>query len=226
VEQVTLGELGIIHGAKPGAVVIDCGTIPPATTRRIGAALRVAGVHLLDAPVSGGVAGAEAGTLSMMVGGKAEVFERVKPVLGCVGKTLVYMGESGAGQVAKACNQLTLVVALQGIAEAMVLARANGVDFRPVCDALMRGLAASKMLEVFGPRMIDRQFVAGLDAGLHHKDVHIVLECARESRAAVPAAALAAQMFNAVMAQAGARWDSAAMLKVVEEVSGLSGPAG
>jgi 2-hydroxy-3-oxopropionate reductase len=221
-----LGELGIIHGAKPGAVLIDCGTVPPASARRIAAALRVAGVELLDAPVSGGVPGAEAGTLSMMVGGKPDVFERMKPVLACVGKTLVYMGESGAGQVAKACNQLTLVVALQGIAEAMVLARANGVDFRPVRDALMKGLAASKMLEVFGQRMIERKFVAGLDAGLHHKDVHIVLECARETNCAVPGAALAAQMLNAVMAQTGARWDSAAMLKVVEEASGISGSPG
>jgi 2-hydroxy-3-oxopropionate reductase len=223
VEQVTLGEFGIIQGANSGAVVIDCGTIPPQTTRGIAAALRMAGVELLDAPVSGGEAGAAAATLSIMVGGNREVFERMRPVLSGVGKTLVYMGESGAGQVAKACNQLTLVVALQGIAEAMIFARANGVDFRPVRDALMSGLAASKMLEVFGQRMLDRQFVAGLDAGLHHKDVHIVLQCAQESKTAVPAGALAAEMFNALMAQPGAKWDSAAMLKVVEEASGFPG---
>jgi len=226
VEQVTVGDAGIIQGARPGTVVIDCGTIPPATARRIGAVLRAAGVEMLDAPVSGGAPGAQAGTLSIMVGGKADVFERMKPVLGCVGSTLVYMGEAGAGQVAKACNQLILVVAIQGIAEAMVLARANGVDFRPVREALMKGLAASKMLEVFGQRMIDRQFAASLSAGLHHKDVHIVLECAREARAAVPAAALAAQTFNAVMAQPGEKWDSAAVLRVVEEASGQLGQSG
>jgi 2-hydroxy-3-oxopropionate reductase len=221
VEAVALGEGGIIRGAKPGTVVIDCGTIPPETTRRIAADLRAAGVELLDAPVSGGEQGAIAGTLSIMAGGKPEVFERMKPVLGCVGQTLVYVGDSGAGQVAKACNQLTLIVTLQGIAEAMVFARANAVDFRPVFDALMKGLAGSRMLEVFGRRMLERQFVAGLDASLHHKDVHIVLQCAQASKTAVPGAALAAQMLNALMAQPGVKWDSAGVLKVVEEMSGF-----
>jgi 2-hydroxy-3-oxopropionate reductase len=225
-EQVVLGELGVIDGVKPGSVVIDCATMPPETVRRVAAELHLAGVDLLDAPVSGGEPGAIAGTLSIMIGGKPEVFEHMRPVLGVVGKTLVYIGPSGAGQVAKACNQLTLVVALQGIAEAMVLARASGVDFAPVHSALMKGLAAGRMLEVFGPKMIERQFLNGPMASLHHKDAHIVLECARESRCAVPALALAAQTFNAVMAQPGGPWTLAAVLKAVEEASGFPGRAG
>jgi 2-hydroxy-3-oxopropionate reductase len=222
VEDVTLGEAGIIHGARRGSVVIDCSTIPPQTTRRISAALGQAGVELLDAPVSGGEPGAVAGTLSIMVGGKREVFERMQPLLGCVGKTLVYVGESGAGQVTKACNQLTLVVAIQGIAEAAVFARANGVDFQPVWEALTKGLAASRMLDLIGPRMMQRQFDAGVDARLHHKDAHIILQCAQESKTYVPGAALAAEAFNALLNLGGERrWDAAAIVKVMEEMSGF-----
>lgn len=221
VEAVVLGEAGIIGGAKKGSVVIDCSTIAPATTRRVSAALRAAGVEMLDAPVSGGEPGAIAGTLSIMVGGKADVFERMKPLLNCIGKTLVYIGESGAGQVAKACNQLTLVVAIQGIAEAATFARANGVDFQPVLEALEKGLAGSRMLEVVGPRMVERQFDAGVDARLHHKDAHIVLQCAQESNAYVPGAALAAEAFNALMNLGeDRRWDSAAIVKVIAAMSG------
>jgi 2-hydroxy-3-oxopropionate reductase len=223
VEQVVLGPDGIIHGAKQGAVVIDCSTISPATTRRIAQMLAKKGVELMDAPVSGGEKGAIEGTLSIMVGGKPEVFERMKPVLGCVGRTLVHVGDSGAGQVAKAANQLALIVTIQGIAEAMVFARANGVDFRPVWEALTKGFAGSRMLEIVGQRMIEQRFVMGLDASLHLKDSLIVLQCAHESRTAVPGAALAAQAFNALFARPGVRWDSAAILKVVEDMSGFPG---
>jgi 2-hydroxy-3-oxopropionate reductase len=223
VEAVALGDAGIIYGAAPGTTVIDCSTIDAATTRRVAAELRVAHVHLLDAPVSGGEAGAVAGTLSIMIGGEEQVFERMRPVLGCVGKTLVYIGPSGSGQIAKAANQLALVVTIQGIAEAMVYARANGVDFRPVWQAMMKGVAGSRMLEVVGQRMINREFVMGIDASLHHKDAHIVLQTAQASRTAVPGAALAAQAFNALFARPGVKWDSAAILAVLEEMNGQKG---
>jgi 2-hydroxy-3-oxopropionate reductase len=223
VEAVALGDAGIINGAAPGTTVIDCSTIDAATTRRVAAELRVAHVHLLDAPVSGGEAGAVAGTLSIMIGGEEQVFERMRPVLGCVGKTLVYIGPSGSGQIAKAANQLALVVTIQGIAEAMVYARANGVDFRPVWQAMMKGVAGSRMLEVVGQRMMNREFVMGIDASLHHKDAHIVLQTAQASRTAVPGAALAAQAFNALFARSGVKWDSAAILAVLEEMNGQKG---
>jgi len=222
VEQVILGADGLIQGAKPGAVVIDCSTIPPATTRRIAKALLERGIEMLDAPVSGGEKGAIEGTLSIMVGGEAGVFERMQPILGCVGKTLVYIGESGAGEVAKAANQLALIVTIQGIAEAVVFARANGVDFKPVWEALTKGFAGSRMLEIIGQRMLDQQFVMGIDASLHLKDSLIVLQCAHESRTAIPGAALAAQAFNALFARPGVKWDSAAILKVMEEMNGAA----
>jgi 2-hydroxy-3-oxopropionate reductase len=221
VEHVVLGEGGIAEGAKPGTVIIDCGTIPPDTSRRICKELRARGMEMLDSPVSGGETGARAGTLSIMVGGDAAAFERMQPVYRCMGKTIIHMGESGSGQVAKACNQLTLVVMIQGIAEAMLFARANGVDFKPIWEALMKGFAGSRMLDVFGTRMMNREFVAGLPAALHHKDIHIVLENAQATKTALPAAAIAAQAFNALMAQDGERWDSAAILKVMEEMSGF-----
>ena len=222
VEQVILGADGVIQGAKPGAVVVDCSTIPPATTRRIAKALLERGIEMLDAPVSGGEKGAIEGTLSIMVGGKAGVFERIQPILGCVGKTVVYIGESGAGEVAKAANQLALIVTIQGIAEAVVFARANGVDFKPVWEALTKGFAGSRMLEIIGQRMLDQQFVMGIDASLHLKDSLIVLQCAHESRTATPGAALAAQAFNALFARPGVKWDSAAILKVMEEMNGAA----
>ena len=221
VEEVVLGRDGIVHGARGGSVVIDCSTIPTATIRKVGMALRERQIELLDAPVSGGEPGAVAGTLSIMVGGDEAVFERMRPLLACIGKTLVYIGAMGAGQVAKAANQLALVVSIQGIAEAMVFARANGVDFKPVWKALMQGLAGSKMLEIVGQRMIKREFVMGIDASLHHKDSHIVLQTAKESCTATPGAALAAQAFNALFSEPGTRWDSAAILKVLEAASGF-----
>lgn len=220
VENVVLGEAGVVHGARPGCVLVDCSTIPATTTRKVAAQLALRKVDMLDAPVSGGEAGAKAGTLSIMVGGKLAVYERISPLLGLLGKTLVHVGESGAGQVAKAANQLLLTVSLQGIAEAMMFARANDVDFKPVWEAMTQGFAASRMLEVFGPRMMQREFIAGLDARLHHKDANIVLQSAYESKTPVPAAALAAQAFNALMAREGTRWDSAALLKVLEEMNG------
>jgi 2-hydroxy-3-oxopropionate reductase len=220
VEQVTLGEAGIIHGAAPGTVVIDCSTIAASTTRRVAAQLHVAGVQMLDAPVSGGEAGAAAGTLAIMIGGDERAFERMRPVLDCVGKTLVYIGPSGSGQIAKAANQLALVVTIQGIAEAMVFARANGVDFEPVWRAMLKGVAGSRMLEIVGPRMMQREFVMGIDASLHLKDAHIVLQTAKESNVAVPGAALAAQAFNALFARPGVKWDSAAILSVLEDMNG------
>lgn len=220
VEEVALGEAGIIHGAAPGTAAIDCSTIAAGTARKVAAQLRVAGVDFLDAPVSGGVAGAEAGTLSMMIGGDEQVFERLRPMLACLAKTMVYIGPSGSGQIAKAANQLALAVTIQGIAEAMLFARANNVEFRPVWEAMMTGIAGSRMLDIVGQRMMNRQFVMGLDASLHHKDIHIVLQTAQESCTAVPAAALAAQGLNAMFARPGVKWDSAAFLAVLAEMNG------
>ncbi|MBI2312313.1 MAG: NAD(P)-dependent oxidoreductase [Betaproteobacteria bacterium] len=220
VEQVVLGERGIAEGARPGTVVVVMSTIDPAASRRIAEELERRGVEMLDAPVSGGEIGAMAGTLSIMVGGKPEVFERIRPLLECMGKTIVRIGESGAGQVAKMCTQLAIVATLQGIAEAVTLANAAGVDASKVLDALEKGAAASHLLELMGRRMVNRDFAPGVEARLHHKDAQLVLECARDAGLALPLAALATQTFNALMARGGGKLDSSAIVTVVEAAAG------
>ena len=174
-EQVTLGMQGIVEGARAGTMVVDMATISPLATRRIAQALEARGVDHLDAPVSGGPMGAQSATLSIMVGGKPRVFERVKPLFERIGKTILHMGDHGAGQVTKACNQLALTVTLQGVAEALVLARRCGVDAAKVREVMLGGIAASRVLELFGKRMVERDFENGIDARLYHKDLNICL---------------------------------------------------
>jgi 2-hydroxy-3-oxopropionate reductase len=219
VERVVLGAGGIVEGARPGLVVVDHSTIPPATARLIAAKLAEHGVDFLDAPVSGGERGAIDATLSIMVGGSEAAFRRVEPLLRCIGKTVLRIGEAGAGQVAKAANQLAIVLTLQGLAEALTLARSSGVDPAKVLSGLREGAAASRILEVMGPKMLSRDFRPGVEARLHHKDIRIVLECAAHAGVAVPGAALAAQSFSALMARGGARQDSSAVLTVVEAMA-------
>jgi 2-hydroxy-3-oxopropionate reductase len=220
VEQVVLGDQGFIEGARAGSAVVILATISPAATRRIGAKLAERGVETLDAPVSGGPAGATDASLSIMAGGKPEVFERVKPLFQCLGKTIVHVGELGAGQVTKACNQLALCVTIQAIAEALALAKAAGADPAKVREALLAGLAQSRALEVMGERMVKRDFNPGIEARLHHKDMGIVLEMAHGLGIPVPAAALTTQQFNALMGMGGGRRDSGALIEVLERASG------
>ncbi len=219
VEQVALGEGGILHGAKPGPVVIDMGTIPPGTARRIAAQLAARGIETIDAPVSGGEVGARNATLAIMAGGKAEVLERVRPLLEKLGKTLVHVGPNGAGQVAKACNQMIMVSCIEAVAEAMLLAEKSGADPEKVRQALAGGSAGSRVLEVFGARMTARDFKAGVEARLHHKDFGILLDEAVTLGAPLPIAAQVWQQLNALMAQGMGREDTSALLKVLESES-------
>ena len=175
-EQVALGENGIIHGALVGSVVVDMETISPIVVRNVAQAFAAKGIDMLDAPVSGGPMGAGQATLSIMAGGKEPVFERVKPLFECLGKTILHMGDHGAGQATKACNQLVLTVTLQGVAEALVLARRCGVDAAKVREVMLGGIAASRVLELFGKRMVERDFENGIDARLYHKDLNIALD--------------------------------------------------
>ena len=216
VEQVALGEDGIVHGAKPGTVVIDMGTIPPGTARRIAAALAAKGIEAIDAPVSGGEVGAQNATLAIMAGGKAEVLARVRPLLERLGKTLVHVGPNGAGQVAKACNQMIMVACIEAAAEAMLLAEKSGADPEKVRLALSGGSAGSRVLEVFGARMTARNFKAGVEARLHHKDFGILLNEAVALGAPLPIAAQVWQQLNALMAQGLGREDTSSLLKVLE----------
>lgn len=220
VEQVVLGDGGLIHGAAAGAVIVDCSTIAPGATRRMAETLRARDIEMLDAPVSGGEAGAVQGTLSIMVGGRPDVFERVRPVLERLGRTIVHVGGNGAGQVAKAVNQLILVTTLEACAEGLALARRCGVDAGKVREALMGGFAASRVLDVMGRRMVEGDFDPGVEARWHWKDMHIVMELAAEAGLAIPAASLAAQNYNALMSGGGARRDTSLLLKVIEREGG------
>ena len=216
VERVALGENGLIHGMAADSVLVDCSTIAPEAARRVAAALAARGIHLLDAPVSGGAQGAIDATLAIMAGGDAAVLERVRPLLDCLGQRIVHVGPNGAGQVAKACNQMIMVAAIEAVAEAMRLAGAAGVDPARVRQALSGGSAASRVLEIMGQRMVDRNFSAGIEARLHHKDFGLVLQAARKSGVLVPLTASVAQQLNALMAMGYGRDDTSSLLRVLE----------
>ena len=219
VEQVVLGDEGVIHGAARGSVLVDMETISPATARTVAGALGEKGIDMLDAPVSGGPMGAEQAALSIMVGGKPAVFERVKPLFECLGRTIVHLGDHGAGQITKACNQLALLVTAQGTAEALSLAKGCGVDPAKVREVMMGGVASSRVLELFGKRMIECSFENGIDARLYYKDLDIALGLAHELGLAVPAAALTMQNVNALIGRGEGRNDLSSLIKVVEGMS-------
>lgn len=222
VEAVVLGAGGIIESARPDLLVIDHSTIAPATARHVASELAKRGVAFLDAPVSGGERGAIEATLSIMVGGAEDAFRRAEPLLRTLGRTVLRIGDSGAGQAAKAANQLAIVLMLEGLAEALAFARASGVDPAKVLEALRGGAAASRILDAMGPKMVSRDFRPGVEARLHHKDVQIALHCAAAIGLAVPGAAVASQTFNALMARGGARLDSAAVITVIEAMRSTS----
>ncbi len=216
VEEVVLGTHGIASAAKAGTLVIDHSTIDPAGARRVASELERRGMEMLDAPVSGGGLAAEAGTLSIMAGGSKSAFDRAHPLLSCYAKSIVHIGPSGAGQVAKACNQICTIVNQLGAAEAMLLAERAGVDPRAVKAALMGGFAASRMLDLQAPKMIARDFEGKVESRLHHKDIHIVLDLARTYGIELPASAAAAQVLDTLQERGGARQDSAAVITVLD----------
>ncbi len=223
-EQVALGDDGIIHGAKPGSVLVDMETISPAVARAVAQQLEARGIGMLDAPVSGGPMGAEQATLSIMAGGKPEVFERIKPLFACMGKTITHVGGIGAGQVTKACNQLALLVATQGVAESLHLAASLGADPGKVREVMMAGVAASRVMEIFGKRMVERNFANGIDTRLYHKDLGMVLDLAHEAGIALPAGALVMQQINALMGQDRGRDDMGVLITLLETLSGKTMP--
>jgi 2-hydroxy-3-oxopropionate reductase len=216
VEHVAFGPDGLIEGFLPGSILVDMSTIAPGAARTIAQLLAERGVDMLDAPVSGGETGAIAATLSIMVGGRADVLDRVRPLFAVLGKTLVHVGESGAGQVAKACNQMIMVGFIQAVAEALHLATAAGADPAKVRQALAGGSAGSRVLEVFGGRMVDRDFAAGVEARLHHKDYGILMAEAYRLGVPLPVSAQVWQQLNALMANGLGKQDTASLLRVLE----------
>ena len=219
VEQIVLGKDGVAQGAKAGSVLVDMETISPTVARHVAAELLKQGVEMLDAPVSGGPTGAQQATLAIMAGGKPEVFERIKPLFGCMGKTIIRVGDSGAGQITKACNQLLLLVTAQGAAEALALAKRCGVDPATVREVLMGGIASSRVLDVFGKRMVERNFANGIDTRLYHKDLNIALGLVHEHGAAAPAASVTMQHINAAIGRGEGASDLSVLIEVLEGMS-------
>lgn len=221
VEAVLFAASGLAAGLAAGTLVVDMGTTSPEATRDFARRLAEQGAGWVDAPVSGGEAGAKAGSLSIMAGGSEADFQRVLPLLHALGKNIVHVGGTGAGQVAKACNQITVSATLLGVAEALAFARAQGVDPARVRAALLGGSAYSRILEIHGQRMLDREYTPGFRARLHQKDLGIVLDEARRTNLALPASALAAQILNALVGQGGAELDSAAVAEIIARLNGL-----
>lgn len=219
VRQVLLGEQGVARSPRSGLVAVDMSTIAPAAARAIGADLAAVGVDFVDAPVSGGEAGAIAGTLSIMAGGSEAAFARALPAFAAMGKNIVHVGGTGAGQVAKAANQVVTGMGVLAVAEAFNFARCSGVDPAKVREALLGGFAYSRILENHGQRMLDRNFKPGFKAWMHQKDMNIVMETAFELGLALPGSATAAQMFNALVGQGMGEEDSIALLKLLEQLS-------
>lgn len=217
VNDVIFGKDGIAAGAKKGSVVVDMSTISPDSTKRFAANLKMAGVDMLDAPVSGGEAGAIAGTLSIMVGGKEDVFNRVLPYFQKMGKNIVLVGDNGAGQVAKACNQVVIAVTIEAVGEALMLAEKCGVDGKKVREALMGGFAGSKVLEVHGNRMLNDDYKPGFKAKLHRKDMGIVLDTAKNLKLPLPAATLVTLHMDEVIKAGNGDLDSSAIFKALRK---------
>ena len=220
VEQVALGPQGVADGARPGLVFVDMSTIAPAAAQSIAARLEARGIAMLDAPVSGGEVGAINASLTIMVGGDAAAFDTAKPLFDALGKTVSLIGASGAGQVAKACNQILTGVGVAAVAEALNFAKKSGVDAAKVREALLGGFAYSRVLENHGQRMLDRNFRPGFKAWMHQKDMRIVMEEAHRLGLALPSSAATAQMFNAMVGSGLGEDDSVAMLKLLERMSG------
>ncbi|MBI3143694.1 MAG: NAD(P)-dependent oxidoreductase [Pseudogulbenkiania sp.] len=217
VEAVLLGDNGVAQGARPGLVCADMSTISPIGARQIAAQLAEKNIDFLDCPVSGGEVGAINGTLTIMVGGKAEALDKARPALQAMGKTITHIGDSGAGQVAKACNQIAVGVGVAAVAEVMKLARACGVDPAPVREALLGGFAQSRVLDVHGQRMIDDNYAPGFKAKLHLKDMGIVLDTARELGISLPEAERVAGLIGELVERGEGELDSSAIARLIWE---------
>ena len=221
VEKVILGGNGVVEGIQPGSVVIDMSTISPSATRDMAAALKEQGADMLDAPVSGGDTGAIAGTLSIMVGGKQDVFDRCLPVFEAMGKSINLIGDHGAGQMTKLCNQVAVSVANLAMAEALILAAKAGLDMEKMLAAISGGAAGSWQLSNLAPRIIKRDFDPGFMVKLQQKDLRLVMGAASELGLGLPGASLAHQLFNAIEAAGEGDEGTQALVKSLERMSGV-----
>jgi 2-hydroxy-3-oxopropionate reductase len=220
VEEVILGEGGVLENAKPGTLVIDMSSITPQTSIKVAEAAAAKGIRTLDAPVSGGEAGAIEAVLSIMVGGSAADFAEAKPLFDVLGTTVIHVGPAGAGQTVKAANQLIVAVNIQVVAEAVVFLENAGVDLPAALDVLAGGLAGSTVLNRKKANMVDRQFAPGFRIDLHHKDMGIVTAAARAVEAPLPVGSLVAQLVASARANGDGSLDHSALLRGVERLAG------
>src|SRR5690625_521212 len=212
------GLVGILGGIRKGALFIDMSTIAPSTARKVYAALQEIGVEALDAPVSGGQIGAEQGMVSIMVGGNKGAFERAKPLFDVLGKSAVLIGEAGAGQITKACNQIIVGTTIQGVVEALALARKAGVDLEKVREALLGGFAQSRILDLHGKRIIENNFEPGFKIKLHRKDMDIALQAGKELSVPLYSSALVATLMDAMLAKGHGELDHSSLAKLFTSV--------
>lgn len=219
VEKVLFGEKGVASADLKGKVIVDMSTISPVATKEFAAQIQALGAEYLDAPVSGGDVGAQAGTLSIMVGGTQAAFDRVLPLFKLMGQNITHIGDVGSGQITKMANQVVVAQTIQAVAEALVLASKAGADPEKVRQALMGGFASSRILEVHGKRMTSGAFAPGFKVNLHQKDITSALNTARELGVALPGASLFQQLLSSCMAQGGADWDHSAVIKPLESLA-------
>ena len=219
VREVLEGDDGLLAGAREGTLVIDMSTISPVVTRDIAAECGARGIGWVDAPVSGGDVGAREATLSIMAGGSDEDFARAKPLFEALGKTIVHVGPVGAGQVVKACNQVVVALTIEAVSEALVLGSKAGVDPATIIEVLSGGLAANKVMEVRGRNFLEHDFTPGFRIDLHHKDLGIALQTAREYGVALPNTAAVDQMLQALRSAGRGDRDHSALLTHIEDLA-------
>jgi 2-hydroxy-3-oxopropionate reductase len=216
VAEVLFAENGVAAGLSPGKIVVDMSSISPIETKAFARKIEALGCNYLDAPVSGGEVGAKAASLTIMVGGEQEVFDRVKPLFELMGKNITLVGDSGAGQTCKVANQIIVALTIEAVGEALLFASRAGADPAKVRQALMGGFASSRILEVHGERMIKRTFNPGFRINLHQKDLNLALSSARAIGLSLPNTATCQELFNACAAHAGSDWDHSAMVRALE----------
>ena len=216
VEKVLFGRDGVAEGLSPGKTVVDMSSISPVATKDFARRITERGCDYLDAPVSGGDVGAKAASLSIMVGGPQAAFDRVKPLFELMGKNITRVGENGDGQTTKVANQIVVALTIEAVAEGLLFASKAGADPVKVRQALMGGLATSRILEVHGERMIKRTFDPGFRIELHQKDLNLALTSARQIGVSLPNTATAQELFNACVAHGGSAWDHSALVRALE----------
>ena len=219
VEAAIFGPKGVAEGLKPGAIVVDMSSISPIATKDFAKRLAAMCVKMLDAPVSGGQVGAQNATLSIMVGGEVNVFERIKPYFERMGKNIVHICDNGAGQTCKVANQIVVALTIEAVAEALLFASKAGADPGKVRAALLGGFAQSRILDLHGERMIQRKFDPGFRIRLHQKDLNLALQAARSMELCLPNTSTTQELFNAVAAQGDSELDHSALVLALEKLA-------